>query len=84
MAVNVDENKLRETIARRLGLAMARARIGQRELARLTGTTPACVNQILQKKRTPSLETLMSFAAVLSVTEAWIMGREKKYNEAAS
>lgn len=81
--VNVDEVKLRETISRRMGLAMARARVGQRELARLSGATPACINQILAKKRTPSLETLVAISQVLQVTEAWIMGKDKKWNESA-
>lgn len=82
--VNVDEVKLRETISRRLGLAMARARIGQRELARQTGATPACINQILSKKRTPTLETMIALAGALGVTEAWIMGKDKRWDGAAS
>lgn len=77
-AMDVDETKLRRAIARRMRVAMARCLMNQNTLAKGCGLTQQGISLILNEKRTPDLVSLEAIAKTLRVSEAWLMGKEKK------
>lgn len=77
----------KESMGQRIERLMLQNKLSQRELAGLSGVTPAAMNNYIKDKRTPRPDAIKNMATALGTTVDYLLtGKEEEaeYNQAYS
>ena len=75
-ALGESMDNLRENISNNLIRLMNQGSLNQREMAARCELTPAALSQLINKQRTPSLETIIKICDKFSASIDWLIGRK--------